>query len=80
MHGFEALRSVMLNKEDRFFLEYQKVRVIETCSESSDSGNSSNGIHAGDLAPYGEVSERKRFRQKLHRYLNEYEGHTLQES
>ena len=28
LNGFEALRSVILNKHDRFFLEYQKQRVI----------------------------------------------------
>ena len=24
IHGFEALRSVVMNKQDRFFLNYQK--------------------------------------------------------
>lgn len=79
LHGFEALRSVSLNKQDRFFLEYQKHRVIETNSEQS-KGSSSENFAAGNLAPYGENEQRKKFLSKLQKYLQEYEACTLKES
>lgn len=47
MHGFEALRSVIMNKHDRYLLEYTKQRVIETNSESSHHHESSDAFRAG---------------------------------
>lgn len=41
MHGFEALRSVVMNKQDRFFLQYQKQRVIPSDSESGSASSDS---------------------------------------
>ena len=80
MSGFEALRSVILNKQDRFLLEYQKQRVIETNSESSHCPSSDEGIATGQLVPYGETEDRGHFIKKLHKYLGSYENNALQES
>ena len=80
MHGFEALRSVALNKTERFFLEYQKHRVIRTDTErSSDSADDLNDDGYVNLVPYGETKERKRFLKNLKEHLKKYEGHFLLE-
>ena len=80
LNGFEALRSVILNKEDRFFLEYQKKRVIQTDSDLSKASSSSDDYVTGHLAPYGQNDDRNHFLIKLKKYLKEYEGHHLKES
>lgn len=80
LNGFEALRSVILNKEDRFFLEYQKQRVIQTDSDHSKGSSSSDNYLAGHLAPYGQNEDRNHFLVKLRKYLKEYEGHELKET
>lgn len=80
LNGFEALRSVILNKEDRFFLEYQKQRVIQTDSDRSKGSSSSDEYVAGHLAPYGKNKDREHFLLKLRKYLKGYEGKVLKET
>ena len=80
LNGFEALRSVILNKHDRFFLEYQKQRVIQTDSDHSKGSSSSDDYVAGHLAPYGQNEDRSHFLLKLRKYLKDYEGHELKET
>ena len=76
LHGFEALKSVILNKEDRFFLEFQKHRVIHSDSDHSSRGSGGSSDELGHyLAPYGDQNEdRKHFIKKLAKYLKKYEG------
>lgn len=77
---------MILNKEDRFFLEFQKQRVIQSDSAHSSrgSGDSSDEIATGRfIAPYGEQREdRKHFIKNLAKYLKKYEegNHRLKES
>ena len=70
----------MLNKHDRFFLEFQKQRVIETDSESSHRSSSDECRAAGRPPPYAETEKRTLFLRTLHKYLAGYEEGVLKES